>query len=45
MTPGAASPISDRAMGARGSDAALEQSEVVLMNYKIENFLAVSNDR
>jgi Cd2+/Zn2+-exporting ATPase len=28
------------AMGARGSDAALEQSEVVLVNDKIENFLA-----
>jgi Cd2+/Zn2+-exporting ATPase len=28
------------AMGARGSDAALEQSEVVLMKDKIENFLA-----
>jgi len=27
-------------MGARGSDAALEQSEVILMNDKIENFLA-----
>ena len=27
-------------MGARGSDAALEQSEVVLMNDKIENFLS-----
>jgi Zn2+/Cd2+-exporting ATPase len=28
------------AMGARGSDAALEQSEVVLVNDRIENFLA-----
>ena len=28
------------AMGARGSDAALEQAEVILMNARIENFLA-----
>ncbi len=31
------------AMGARGSDAALEQSEVVLMNDKIERFLTALN--
>jgi Cd2+/Zn2+-exporting ATPase len=31
------------AMGARGSDAALEQSEIVLVNDKIDNFLKAFN--
>ena len=30
-------------MGARGSDAALEQSEVVLMKDRIENYLAATD--
>ncbi|HLP08084.1 MAG TPA: cation-translocating P-type ATPase [Opitutaceae bacterium] len=38
--PSLAAAFVSVAMGARGSDAALEQSEVVLMNDKIENFLA-----
>lgn len=37
--PSLAAAFVSVAMGARGSDAALEQSEVVLMNDKIENFL------
>jgi Cd2+/Zn2+-exporting ATPase len=38
--PSLAAAFVSVAMGARGSDAALEQSEVVLMNDKIENFLS-----
>lgn len=38
--PSLAAAFVSVAMGARGSDAALEQSEVVLMNDRIENFLA-----
>lgn len=38
--PSLASAYVSVAMGARGSDAALEQSEVVLMKDRIENFLA-----
>ena len=38
--PSLAAAFVSVAMGARGSDAALEQSEVVLMNDRIDNFLA-----
>lgn len=38
--PSLAAAFVSVAMGARGSDAALEQSEVVLMHDRIENFLA-----
>ena len=38
--PSLAAAFVSVAMGARGSDAALEQSEVVLMNDRIENFVA-----
>jgi len=38
--PSLAAAFVSVAMGARGSDAALEQSEVVLMKDRIENFLA-----
>jgi Zn2+/Cd2+-exporting ATPase len=38
--PSLAAAFVSVAMGARASDAALEQSEVVLMNDRIENFLA-----
>lgn len=38
--PSLAAAFVSVAMGARGSDAALEQSEVILMNDKIENFLS-----
>ena len=38
--PSLAAAFVSVAMGARGSDAALEQSEVILMNDRIDNFLA-----
>ncbi|OYV47425.1 MAG: hypothetical protein B7X06_03080 [Verrucomicrobia bacterium 21-51-4] len=38
--PSLAAAFVSVAMGARGSDAALEQSEVVLMNDRIDNFLS-----
>ncbi len=40
--PSLAAAFVSVAMGARGSDAALEQSEVVLMNDRIDNFLTAT---